>query len=179
MFAGPNGSGKTSLVRKLAKEFSADGLFQLHRFLNADDMLSALNQGTGISFSALPQPPQLDELRAALINSQRIHPDHPFLAAMRIEGTELLAPSGSADGYVGAAIADFLREALLAANASFSFETVMSHPSKVDCLRRARARGYRTYLYFVATDSPDLNVLRVRTRIAQGEHAVPEQKIVE
>jgi hypothetical protein len=48
MFAGPNESGKTSLVRKLAREFSPDGLFQLHNFINADDLDRDLHEGRGI-----------------------------------------------------------------------------------------------------------------------------------
>lgn len=53
LFAGPNGSGKTSLVRKLAKEFAADGLFQLHHFLNADDLFRQLQEGSGIRLDFL------------------------------------------------------------------------------------------------------------------------------
>jgi len=55
----------------------------------------------------------------------------------------------------------------------------MSHESKVNILTRARSRGYRTYLYFVATDDPELNVQRVRVRALAGGHAVPRKKIVE
>jgi predicted ABC-type ATPase len=58
MFAGPNGSGKTSLVRSLSREFSPDGLFQLRYFLNADDLLGQLQLGIGISLqmSGASQP---------------------------------------------------------------------------------------------------------------------------
>lgn len=38
--------------------------------------------------------------------------------------------------------------------------------------------GYRTYLYYIATDDPEINVSRVRYRVGQGGHAVPEDKIV-
>ena len=61
---------------------------------------------------------------------------------------------------------------------SFSFETVMSHPDKVQLLRVARAAGFRTYLYYVATEDPAINVARVRLRVSQGGHDVPEAKIV-
>ena len=76
-------------------------------------------------------------------------------------------------------LADFLRQKLIAGRASFSFETVMSHPDKVQVLEAARAAGFRTYLYYVATEDPAINVARVRFRVSQGGHDVPEAKIVE
>lgn len=75
------------------------------------------------------------------------------------------------------AIADRRRAEALEARTSFSFETVMSHPSKLDVLRTARLRGFRTVLYFVATESAELNVGRVRQRVALGGHDVPEDRI--
>ncbi len=80
---------------------------------------------------------------------------------------------------MAACIADFLRDELLAVRRSFSFETVMSHRSKIDFFARARAVGYRTYLYFIATDSPELNLDRVKTRVAAGGHDVPTEKVRE
>lgn len=53
----------------------------------------------------------------------------------------------------------------------------MSHWGKVELLERAQREGYRTYLYYVATDSPKINIGRVRYRVSQGGHDVPEEKI--
>lgn len=179
MFAGPNGSGKTSLLRKLAKEYSRQGLFSLHRFLNADDILATLKAGRSVSLAGLPQVPTVAELCAALVQGGRINAMHPFINSVRVENDQIVASPNTADGYVGAAITDFLRDSLLSAGESFSFETVMSHRSKVDFLAEAHVTGYRTYLYFIATESPNLNMLRVRSRVEMGQHAVPEAKVVE
>ena len=54
----------------------------------------------------------------------------------------------------------------------------MSFPDKVEFLRKAQSRGYRTYLYYVATENPGINVSRVRYRVSRGGHSVPEDKIV-
>ncbi len=178
MFAGPNGSGKTSLAQKLAKDFSPDGLFQLHYYINADDIFRRLREGTGVPLDSLERTVTADEIRAALLRGGRLPADHPFPAAVEATGTRLTAPAGLVDAYAAAAVADFLREELLAAGRSFSFETVMSHRSKIDFFARARTLGYRTYLYFVATESPQLNVYRVRNRTALGGHDVPDDKIV-
>jgi predicted ABC-type ATPase len=74
--------------------------------------------------------------------------------------------------------ADFLRRKLLEKRVSFSFETVMSSPDKVALLKQAQALGYRTYLYYIATEDPAINVARVKARVNLGGHDVPEDKIV-
>ncbi len=91
----------------------------------------------------------------------------------------LCFPCGVINSYFASVAADFLRRKLIAAQRSFTFETVMSHRSKVELLQNARDAGYRTYLYFVATDDPSINISRVANRVALGGHAVPEGKIEE
>ncbi len=62
---------------------------------------------------------------------------------------------------------------------SFSFETVMSHPSKLAFMEKAHQQGYRVYLYYVATQSAEINIGRVRSRTKEGGHDVPKNKIEE
>lgn len=71
------------------------------------------------------------------------------------------------------------REACLRERRDFAFETVMSHPSKVELLERASAEGWFVILYFVATDNPAINVSRVAGRVQRGGHDVPESRIRE
>jgi predicted ABC-type ATPase len=61
---------------------------------------------------------------------------------------------------------------------SHSFETVMSHISHVEYMREARAKGFEVRLYFVATDHPEVNVMRVANRVSHGGHNVPKDRIV-
>jgi len=77
------------------------------------------------------------------------------------------------DSYFASVAADFLRAQLLEQRASFTFETVMSHPSKVELLARAQRAGYRTCLYYVATDDPAINISRVQNRVNLNGHDVP------
>jgi len=56
--------------------------------------------------------------------------------------------------------------------------TVMSSADKIDFLKKAGECGYKTYLYFIATDSPEINVSRVRYRVTQGGHDVAKDKII-
>src|SRR5690606_36638714 len=46
-----------------------------------------------------------------------------------------------------------------------------------DMMRRAAEKGYKVYLYFVCTESPEINKYRVKLRVANGGHDVPEDKI--
>jgi predicted ABC-type ATPase len=89
------------------------------------------------------------------------------------------ALSGSAEQRTSEAQkeAERLRQRCIRSRESFSFETVMSHPSKIDLLRQAKAAGFRVGLFFVATEAADLNVARVRQRVALGGHPVPETRI--
>lgn len=66
---------------------------------------------------------------------------------------------------------------LVSQDISFSFETVMSHDAKISFLEFVKERGYTTYLYFIATESPDINIARVENRVAKGGHDVEVKKI--
>ena len=176
MIAGPNGSGKSSIIRNLAREWSPNGVFSLNYYLNADNIERAL-VSTGLDLSEFDVQFTFAELCDALRKGQRIPNDHPFFTTAKIEGSILYAAKGN--GYLAASIVDFLREELMRRGSSFSYETVMSHRSKVDFFGHARSCGYKTYLYFVCTNSVELNVARVRSRVRSGGHAVPESKIRE
>jgi replicative DNA helicase len=108
------------------------------------------------------------------------------LQARGIDFGEYINPDDIADGLTGSydervaqaqLIADDRRNACIEARRSFSFETVMSHPSKLDILVRAKEAGFFVQLFFVGIDDPNTNVERVALRVAQGGHSVPEDKI--
>ncbi|MDO5096289.1 MAG: zeta toxin family protein [Peptostreptococcaceae bacterium] len=71
-----------------------------------------------------------------------------------------------------------LRENCLKSKVNFSFETVFSHESKVDFMRRAKKQGYEIILVFVTTFDPEINKRRVEFRVLTGGHDVPPEKIV-
>lgn len=83
------------------------------------------------------------------------------------------------DSYLCGRIIDYIRLEFLRLKMSFTFETVMSHISKVEFLQEAKRQGFKTYLYYVSTVDPIINIARVQYRVSMGGHAVPEQKIVE
>ncbi len=66
---------------------------------------------------------------------------------------------------------------LVGANKTFIFETVLSHESKLDMIRRAKKKGYRIISIYVFTDLPEINVDRVNKRTEQGAIGVEENKV--
>lgn len=80
--------------------------------------------------------------------------------------------------YAAAELAEHLRYDLLNKGVSFCFETVFSHPSKIDFMAHAKALGYEVILVFIHLDNSELNSARVAQRVSEGGHSVPEEKIV-
>lgn len=80
--------------------------------------------------------------------------------------------------YEAAAAAGKLRSSLLQQNISFCFETVFSHPSKIDFVAEAKAFGYETILIYIHLSHSELNQARVAQRVSEGGHSVPADKII-
>lgn len=174
MFAGPNGSGKSTL-----KAYLPDDLLGI--YLNPDEIEQGIRERGfldcaehGVSTNG-PEAIQFfrdsDFLTTAGLAATV---DRLTLADERLDFSQL-----EVNSYLASVAVDFLRQKLLAQKRSFTFETVMSHPGKVDLLAKAQEEGYRTYLYYVATDDPTINISRVRNRVRLGGHAVPEERIVQ
>jgi len=75
--------------------------------------------------------------------------------------------------------AERLRAAFVEAGLSFCTETVFSDPerAKLRLLEQARAHGATVFLIFIGLESPALSVARVKQRVAQGGHDVPDEKL--
>jgi predicted ABC-type ATPase len=170
MIAGPNGSGKTTLFDLLAEQS-----FRLGHYLNPDRLERELSETRHVSFS--PWGIDVDEraLRefvAAHGLGQRITD-----VAFTVRDNTITVGHDVRGGYFAAILADFMRHRWIETGQAFTFETVMSNRDKVDLLVLARSRGYRTYVYYVCTDSPLINRERVAGRVASGGHPVPDEKI--
>lgn len=60
---------------------------------------------------------------------------------------------------------------------SFIFETTLSSNQSLRMMRAAKAAGFKVGLYYVALDSVETNVERVRQRVLKGGHDIPEENI--
>ena len=174
MIAGPNGSGKTTLCGRLSADYSVN----FYTMVNADRMFAEASATRNLRS---PIPVDADAF-ARHLDASTYPPE--VLAPFR-DGRIVLDDdcfrfrnARAVTTYTVSLLANFVQETLIAAGQSFSQETVFSHPSKVDALRNARERGFRTYLYFVATETPAINAFRVRSRVRKGGHPVPTDKVV-
>lgn len=66
---------------------------------------------------------------------------------------------------------------LLDAGVTFVAETVFSHESKLELIKAAKRCGFRVILYHVHVASAELARSRVATRVHEGGHDVPDDKV--
>ena len=169
MFAGPNGSGKSRLNNYVNEKW-------LGVYVNADEIEKQL-RCKGVVLSEFKV--DLDDatfLEGFKVTCSQRNENVPSIKCIRgivtVEGKEI-------NSYCAAMIAELIRYYLLKKKISFTFETVMSHESKLAFLKLAQEKGYRTYLYFIATKDPAINVSRVAERVKLGGHDVPTDKIIQ
>ena len=75
--------------------------------------------------------------------------------------------------YEASGLAEKIRFALLRQGTSFCFETVFSHPSKIDFIASAKALGYEVILVYIHLDTAELNEARVHQRVSEGPREFP------
>ena len=175
IFAGPNGSGKSTVKEILPAAY-------LGHYLNPDDLERQLNESSHFPI----HPFSFGPVDSASV--KRFFLDHPlttkanFRSAfddLQVENEHVIFNDVPINSYVAAILTDWLRRMCIRSGQSFTFETVMSSPDKIDVLEEAKRAGFRIYLYYVATDDPAINQTRVRSRVAAGGHHVPPDKIAD
>jgi predicted ABC-type ATPase len=173
MFAGPNGSGKSTLNSIISKELL--GVYinpdEIEKEIKKFDFLDMSNYGIETNeeevISFFEKHPLLE--KADLVDE---------LYLLKFFDNKIDFFNITINSYYASICADFIRHQLLKAKISFTFETVMSSKDKVEFLKKAQEAGYRTYLYFIATQDPTVNISRVHNRVRLGGHSVPKEKIV-
>jgi predicted ABC-type ATPase len=63
------------------------------------------------------------------------------------------------------------------AGESFAFETTLSGAHYLQRIQEWKDLGYSVKLWFIALSSPELAILRVKERVGQGGHNIPEEVI--
>jgi predicted ABC-type ATPase len=173
MFAGPNGSGKSTMKSVIRPEL-------LGIYVNPDEIEKKIFCNGFLDLQDYKVKTTENEVfdffsRSTLLDLSNVNIEEQSL---RLSQGRIIFRDAEANPYFAAVVADFIRNKLVEAKESFTFETVMSHPEKIELFRKAQESGYRNYLYYVATDDPLINISRVRHRVKMGGHSVPEDKIV-
>jgi predicted ABC-type ATPase len=177
VLAGPNGSGKSTMQRELKPEW-------IGVFVNADEIERTLKESGGelrlatLGINAKPAVVlrRLEQHIKKSAFAQKLGL-HSLLGRMAVDESLTLRVPGPFNSYLASVLADAIRRELLQERQTFTFETVMSSRDKVDFMKEAKQQGYRVYLYFIATDDPEINLNRVRSRVILGGHPVPDDKV--
>jgi hypothetical protein len=175
VFAGPNGSGKTTIFKEILRNSKVN----LGVYVNADEIELQLKEYQTIDFNQFQISVSAGQLKAFFIQStfspvKRSEPD--LFHKLSVENN-VLTISTAVDSYLAADLAEFVRQCLVAQEISFTYETVLSFPDKIKFLEETRKKGYKVYLYFIATEDPDININRVNVRVAQNGHFVAPEII--
>ena len=100
----------------------------------------------------------------------------PFVNADVI-AKQVFPDSPEEHSYEAAQMASELRHDLLYQGKSFCYETVFSHPSKIDFVAQAKALGYQVIMVFIHVERSEINRARVAQRVSEGGHNVPDDKV--
>jgi predicted ABC-type ATPase len=190
VFAGPNGSGKSSIILKLLHTDVAPGIkLDFGIYVNADDIRKELIEkkfkfdGYQIIFNEAEFYNIVRD--SGLLNDAFSF--NRFKSCIIIDNSEIMINNAiisqvhdQAIDRIAQIIAHYLRIKLLSEQKKFSFETVFSHRSKLEIIKKAKEAGYKIYLYYVSTEDPMINVFRVKkVRVPQHGHDVDEKKITD
>lgn len=173
MFAGPNGSGKSTIKDVIPTH-------QKGVYINPDDIESNAKESGTLYFEDYSVYLSSTAIKhyfyqSSLTLKASLAPQ--LDALVFADNCIRFPPSLPPNSYIASIASALIREQLTASNISFTFETVMSSEDKIDVLKASRAKGFKNYLYYIATDDPAINVQRVHNRVKTGGHPVPEEKI--
>lgn len=173
MFAGPNGSGKSTLNESLNEKL-------LGVYINADEIEKEIFQSNYFDLTKYNLEIEREDFSVffayhALTYKANLGDE---VDKLRYRCNKIDFTDVKVNSYFASICADLVRHKLLEDRVSFTFETVMSSDDKVEFLKKAQDLGYRTYLYFIATKDPLINISRVENRVKMGGHPVPREKII-
>jgi predicted ABC-type ATPase len=157
VLAGPNGSGKSTIKSDLRPQW-------IGVFLNADELEKTLRASKGtlnlrdLGVTGDPRKVLVRIKKSIKTFGLNNRFDMPaLLAGITLNEVLDLWIPGPYNSYLAATLAEAVRQELLDEGKTFTFETVMSHRSKIDFMLEARKRGYRVYpssIAFGPTPSP-------------------------
>ena len=115
---------------------------------------------TTASYTVLPEILDCEEFINADEIARGLSPFNPDKAA--IEAGRIMLSK----------IDEFIKNSL-----DFAFETTLSTKSYLHTIKEGKENGYEVTLLFFWLDSVELAIERVKTRVAEGGHGIPEKVI--
>lgn len=177
IFAEPNGSGKSTLFDTFCEKYNSG------YFINSDLIEREISEKGFIDLTRYNINSNQEELELFLSSKDAVtllkkSKESGHKIDFKIKENIIVDNPKETHSYEASLISSFIRKKLFESNQSFSFETVMSHPSKIEEIIFAKENNYKTYFYFICLDDPELNISRVKNRVIKGGHDVNTDKIV-
>lgn len=172
VFAGPNGSGKSTVFNILKNKYNCG------HYINPDELLVKLENSKQIKGAEYGISVSREDFTKYMISQSSLLNtaiSKGYTMNIGIENNCINCPTPNV--YEAALISGYIRDKMIENKINFTTETVLSHPSKIEQIEKGKANGYKTYLYFVCLDSPELNKARVKERFNKGGHDVPPELI--
>ena len=137
MFAGPNGSGKSTL-----KEVLPSALLGV--YVNPDDMEKSMRAQGMLEFSAYQVHTDAGAVLSFLRESPLLRKEGLLeqIDGLRFADNHLVFGCVPINSYWASVLSDFIRHRLLENLTSFTFETVMSSPTRWRFSRRPGSTGF-------------------------------------
>lgn len=183
VFAGPNGSGKSTITRAVSQFKTPGGfLLPLGFYINADEIATLLkNNGFSFKERGLPDfdPRAFFEFAQNSGLLSEVFSLEQLKESFEIQDNfiRLKTEADKQPERLAQFLARYLRQEMVRLGLSHSYETVFSHPSTLNDIQAAKNAGFKVYFYFVTTQSPEINISRVKQRVLEGGHNVPESAI--
>ena len=90
-----------------------------------------------------------------------------------------MVTSTGMDNMEAAILADKMGYESIEKKENFTFETVLSSDYKLEILRKAKSEGCFIKCVFVLTIDPQINIARIKSRVAAGGHDVEKSKVID
>jgi predicted ABC-type ATPase len=175
IFAGPNGSGKSTLYSKIKSEYD----IRFGYYINADEIYAGLKEVGYIETNQIGISASKKGFGKFYNSSgwKEYVKDKAYLSKWNMVKGKINIKPSKLKLFDAAILADYIRYNIMKKGVTFTFETVMSHVSKIDFINEANKKGFKVYLYFIATEDPKINLERVKLRVEKGGHDVPDEKV--
>jgi len=141
IFEGPNGSGKSTIIN-IVRDQGID----LGIYVNADDIKVSFDSNGFVDFTLYNINVSKIKLEDELKNSSFFQGSQvdEIISQLSLINNKLSLYEMSFSDLLSTFVADFIRTMLLGHCNKFTFETVMSHTSKLEFIKQAGLAGYKT-----------------------------------
>ncbi len=151
---------------------------RLERLINGEkaDTYSAKKRGTYVFFAGVNASGKSTMIKA--VKSFDEYSSYYYVCADEVEKRLWFIEDKTQRMLKAREIALAYREALLKDGENVIFESVASHPSHVDDLKRIKDRGNKIIVVYVGTNNPAINIERIKNRGRENDAFLNDERVI-